>query len=877
MNFADSLRKAALSLALILGLNLTEAPAAERVEAPAWALPLPEVDLTQSPPADVEDGLFDLLLDRQTHWQDGIETVLTTHWRQITNRQGLEAAGALDMTFDPQIGTLGVHRIRILHEGVWQDLTDETTFEELRRETGLNDGIIDGEITYFAHVPSLSVGDIVEFSKVRTYRHPIFASGFADRDSMDYSVPVGVLRKSLLAPEDIQLEIKSVGDVPDPTITSEGGMTRYVWASQNLRARYGEAQVPEEHQQWSELSVSTWDGWQAITTALLPHYAPASLPDGQLASEIRKIAGTYGKPEIKASMVSRLIQDQVRYVGLEMGVGGYVPRKPDEVLATGFGDCKDKALLLVSALATLDIPAHVALVHSQRGHGLPDLLPSPYVFNHAIVVADIEGKDLWLDPTSSNQGGMGFKVPIDDFGYALVLDAKTDGLTKLPDVDPRQSSMQVEEVFSFPKEPGDSLKLTVTTTYTGRQADDFRERMASVSKRKMEETWHRYYNGLYPGIAIRDPSMRFDLRDQNQITTKEYYTLDYDTLRSGSLLDEFPMRGDAVATVLTEINSLDRKAPYLVGEVGRYTHRVSLETSLIKIEAVDPVSLTSEAATFTSTSVSTSSGLTFDWVLQVNKRSAAAESLGEHQSLRDGVRDAAWENYDLSGLSHRLDQKAAGTDYLSTDPSAGAATEPAVLAILGAIVIASLLLLGLSLRSGLRGDRDYRDQAISYPVSPVKFIILGLLTLGLYPWFWFLKFWLWEKRNGRPRILPAWRAIFMLFWLIPAMNAVYRRTPDRTPQIHRIFALLATALLFASYFSGSLLNGHGSGAKMALGSALMLAGGLSPLPILLGVNRLNDPLAEPYRRNSRFTAWNIVGILLGSLVLGLYAAGLIWT
>src|SRR5262249_17808177 len=48
---------------------------------------------------------------------------------------------------------------------------------------------------------------------------------------------------------------------------------------------------------------------------------------------------------------ARWVQDKVRYVALEVGEGGYVPREPSVVAHRLYGDCKDKSFLYMALLA----------------------------------------------------------------------------------------------------------------------------------------------------------------------------------------------------------------------------------------------------------------------------------------------------------------------------------------------------------------------------------------------------------------------------------------------------------------------------------------------------------------------------------------------
>lgn len=91
------------------------------------------------------------------------------------------------------------------------------------------------------------------------------------------------------------------------------------------------------------------------------------------------------RPRTRADTVRALhrwIAQDVRYVSVSLGLGGYQPRTPDEVLRTGFGDCKDKTTLFVALLRRAGIEADPVLLSltSRPNRAIPSMLQ----FNHAI-------------------------------------------------------------------------------------------------------------------------------------------------------------------------------------------------------------------------------------------------------------------------------------------------------------------------------------------------------------------------------------------------------------------------------------------------------------------------------------------------------------
>ena len=92
------------------------------------------------------------------------------------------------------------------------------------------------------------------------------------------------------------------------------------------------------------------------------------------------------------------VAQDIRYVSIALGLGGYQPRAPDVVIQTGYGDCKDKATLFIAALAAMGVEAYPVLLSSTGGVD-PDL-PSIQQFDHVIAAVRQGDGYLYTDLTS---------------------------------------------------------------------------------------------------------------------------------------------------------------------------------------------------------------------------------------------------------------------------------------------------------------------------------------------------------------------------------------------------------------------------------------------------------------------------------------------
>jgi hypothetical protein len=99
----------------------------------------------------------------------------------------------------------------------------------------------------------------------------------------------------------------------------------------------------------------------------------------------------------KARRIYDYVAKDFRYVSLSFGVGRFQPHAASEVLAAGYGDCKDKHTLLQALLRAAGIQSYPVLIGF--GRKLDADVPSPAQFNHVITAAKMGTDWTWLDAT----------------------------------------------------------------------------------------------------------------------------------------------------------------------------------------------------------------------------------------------------------------------------------------------------------------------------------------------------------------------------------------------------------------------------------------------------------------------------------------------
>lgn len=182
-----------------------------------------------------------------------------------------------------------------------------------------------------------------------------------------------------------------------------------------------------------------WDGVGAWFLDLSRSVPRAAEPVRRRAREL--VTGVEGPRERLAALLG-FAQREVRYVAVEVGIGGYRPSPPAETLGRRWGDCKDKAFLLIDLLAEAGIPAYPALIGVGGPEPLVPELASPFQFDHMIVAVAADGLGaapadgvsegyLFVDPTDP-AGSVGWLPPADRGRLALVVREGGSALVPTP-------------------------------------------------------------------------------------------------------------------------------------------------------------------------------------------------------------------------------------------------------------------------------------------------------------------------------------------------------------------------------------------------------------------------------------------------------------
>jgi len=436
---------------------------------------------------------------------------------KVLNQKGAESWDSTSVGWSPWHENRPSIRVRVIASDGSVHWLDEKQITEAPARSGEYKTFSDGK-TLSAPFPAIAPGVVVEEEFTTTEKIPFFAPGHVGRVYFGREqVPVLHSRAIFEAPASLPLKTRAVL-LPglEPKRSEADGKLRILWDQGPLEGiDNSEANLPADVATHPAIEFSTGQSWQQIATEYSRIVDAAIDPEAarKLATEIT--AGKKSRDEKIAALMDYLGRE-IRYTGIEFGDAALVPHTQSEVIAHKYGDCKDKATLLVALLRASGIDAQVALLNVSSRQNVPEDLPGMGLFDHAIV--HVSGApEYWIDAT--DQWARLGQLPAGDEGrLALIANPNTRALTRIPESASKQNVL-FEERDVVLAENGPAT-ITEITRPTGSFEGEFRDFYADRPDQQMRDSLQSYVKGQYISDKLDDLSRTdpTDLKSQFALT-----------------------------------------------------------------------------------------------------------------------------------------------------------------------------------------------------------------------------------------------------------------------------------------------------------------------------------------------------------------------
>jgi len=216
----------------------------------------------------------------------------------------------------------------------------------------------------------------------------------------------------------------------------------------------------------------------------------------QIKEKVTALTGSARTSLAKMRALAQFVQQDIRYVAIELGIGGLQPHPAADVFVHRYGDCKDKATLMSAMLREIGVDSYYVVINAERGSVTPDMPPYVGGFDHVIVAIKLPegladpslittmqhprlGRLLFFDPTDE-------LTPFGQIGgylqanYGLLVTPDGGELVELPKLPSTTNGIQRTAKLTLDAQG--SLKGDVEEVRVGDRASSERRALTRVTK-----------------------------------------------------------------------------------------------------------------------------------------------------------------------------------------------------------------------------------------------------------------------------------------------------------------------------------------------------------------------------------------------------------
>lgn len=485
---------------------------------------------------------------------------------QILKQEAVEGWAELTFSYNPERERLQVNWARVL------DLDGNVISAEPMHRQEADIPAPEGAPVFQAgrrirlSLAGVEPGTIVDYSYTTETLQPMLDG---DWWGSWFVNPGSTIRRSRLIldlPDGVPARIREIDLDFEPVIERVGGRIVRTWSRSDLPMVEPEPFLPDSTGYLQRIVYAGTVDWATIGRWFTTLAEGRADPSPAVRQRVEALTAGAGTPFEALRTVHRWVAQDIRYVSLSLGLGGYQPREPDEVLTTLAGDCKDKTTLFVAMARALGFEAYPVITASSR---TDPTLPSISQFDHMIARVEMPDGPLYVDATAPLVPFGEFPASLHGKHGLLVPPRGEPTLIELPDP-PAEDSRKSVVIRGRLDEDG-----TFTGTYeeagTGFQQQPLREVFSQDFTRQQFETITQNIAGRIFSGGRGDSLRLFDGRD---LLAKPLITVNVQAQRAtnrlpdGSHILMLPITTMGNEDMLRYFEARpDRRAPFHIGSV----------------------------------------------------------------------------------------------------------------------------------------------------------------------------------------------------------------------------------------------------------------------------------------------------------------------
>ncbi len=351
--------------------------------------------------------------------------------------------------------------------------------------------------------PHLKKGDVVELS----YRlsptkdaNP-YGDYFGSLMVFQSGLPERLRRYVLISPASGNLNIVEQKMQAKARISASDDTITRVWEARDVSPLPMEPRGPSLTETAPYVNVSSFGSWNEFGRWYANLISPQFALNQPLRDELQRTISGKSAELDRIRAIHEFVLKNTRYLAMEFGVFSYKPYPVSETFARRFGDCKDKASLMIALLRATGVDAEIALVRTRKLGDVSDQAISLSVFNHAVVY--VPKYNLWLDGTAEYAGFR--ELPLDDQG-AMALTVSLDGdaqMRRIPITLPMENF--THRVVRARLQTDGKIEFSGSAYTRGEDAPGLRKDFESLDRQR--DSVRNSLAEVYPSVHVEDVSV----------------------------------------------------------------------------------------------------------------------------------------------------------------------------------------------------------------------------------------------------------------------------------------------------------------------------------------------------------------------------------
>ena len=350
-------------------------------------------------------GLY-LLLDENIYLTEDYRLISDIHYVvKILNDRGKERFAEVILTYDSTFEKLELEYARTIKP----DGTVVTVGDKNIRDVSLylNFPLYSNARARIISMPEVTPDCVIEY-KAKLYRSQLpNKKDFDTAYWLQMDEPILAQKCTINVPKNRNLRFKIINDAYNafgfdlrPKVTEEGERKIFSLEFKDVPQIIPEPSMPPMPRINPYILFSTFESWQDIYTWWRDLYKDKIIPDEDIKAKVHELIKGKSGLEEKTRVLYNFCAQEIRYVAVEYGNAGYEPHEASEIFKNKYGDCKDKAILLISMLGVAGIESFPVLISTSDSLDVQEDLPT-LLFDHAIAATKMGEELVFMDATGT--------------------------------------------------------------------------------------------------------------------------------------------------------------------------------------------------------------------------------------------------------------------------------------------------------------------------------------------------------------------------------------------------------------------------------------------------------------------------------------------